>query len=290
MTTTSFTEGTWPGEGLISESPQPNYSREVVTLAKGESLTPMTVLGRRTRAGNGAVVTGSIADTTLTVTAVASGKLAVGQTLSGSGVTSGTTIIALGTGNGGAGTYTVSVSQTAASTTITAAAAVAAKYAGNAANTGAIASVTADAAAKRGVYQVVIIAKATDAGTFLVTDPDGVTVGTGTVGAAFSGGGLSFTITDGSTDFSAGEGFTITVAAGDGKHVAYHQDASDGSQVPAGVLLAEVDASLADTDAVAIVRDAIVHADCLTWPSDIDANEKAAAIVDLNALGILVRS
>lgn len=65
-------------------------------------------------------VTGSISGTTLTVTAVTSGTLAVGQTISGTGVTAGTTITALGTGTGGTGTYTVSVSQTVASTTITA--------------------------------------------------------------------------------------------------------------------------------------------------------------------------
>lgn len=68
----------------------------------------------------GASVTASIAATTMTVTAVGSGTLAIGQTLSGSGVTAGTTITALGTGTGGTGTYTVSVSQTAGSTTVTA--------------------------------------------------------------------------------------------------------------------------------------------------------------------------
>jgi len=67
--------------------------------------------------------TGSIATTTLTITAVASGQLFVGQTISGTGVTSGTTITAFGTGTGGVGTYTVSVSQAVASTTITGAAA-----------------------------------------------------------------------------------------------------------------------------------------------------------------------
>ena len=66
-----------------------------------------------------AVVTGSIATTTLTVTAVTSGRLRVGQTISGTSVTAGTTITALGTGRGGTGTYTVSASQTVSSTTIT---------------------------------------------------------------------------------------------------------------------------------------------------------------------------
>lgn len=67
----------------------------------------------------GSSFTGSIAATTLTVTAVGSGVLAVGSVLSGSGVTAGTVITALGTGTGGVGTYTVTPSQTAASTTIT---------------------------------------------------------------------------------------------------------------------------------------------------------------------------
>lgn len=69
----------------------------------------------------GAVVTGSIATTTLTVTGVTSGTLYPGQTISGSGVTAGTYIVAQLTGaTGGTGTYTVSPSQTASSTTITA--------------------------------------------------------------------------------------------------------------------------------------------------------------------------
>lgn len=70
----------------------------------------------------GATVTGTIgpASTTMTVTAVASGTLAVGQVISGTGVTAGTTITVFGTGTGGTGTYTVSAAQTVASTTITA--------------------------------------------------------------------------------------------------------------------------------------------------------------------------
>lgn len=67
-----------------------------------------------------ASVTGSISTTTLTVTAVAAGRLGVGSVLSGANITPGTIITALGTGTGGTGTYTVSVSQTAASATITA--------------------------------------------------------------------------------------------------------------------------------------------------------------------------
>jgi len=59
-----------------------------------------------------AVFTGSISTTTLTVSSVSSGTIAVGQSLYGVGVSAETVITALGTGTGGAGTYTVNVSQT----------------------------------------------------------------------------------------------------------------------------------------------------------------------------------
>jgi len=70
---------------------------------------------------SGAVFTGSISGTTLTVTAVASGTLAAGQTVVGAGVAQSTLITALGTGTGGAGTYVVGVSQSVASESLTAA-------------------------------------------------------------------------------------------------------------------------------------------------------------------------
>ena len=62
---------------------------------------------------------GTISTTTLTIASVTSGGLFIGSVISGTGVTTGTTITAYGTGTGGAGTYTVSASQTVASTTIT---------------------------------------------------------------------------------------------------------------------------------------------------------------------------
>lgn len=69
---------------------------------------------------NNTLVTGSISGTTLTVTGVTSGVLAVGDVISGTGVTANTIIVALGTGTGGVGTYTVDTSQTVLSTMITA--------------------------------------------------------------------------------------------------------------------------------------------------------------------------
>lgn len=66
-----------------------------------------------------AVGTGAIVDTTLTISAVSDAGFGVGQTISGTGVTVGTRITALGTGSGGVGTYIVNNSQTVVSTTIT---------------------------------------------------------------------------------------------------------------------------------------------------------------------------
>ena len=77
------------------------------------------LLYQRSRVNEQAVVTGSISSNVLTVSAVTSGTVYVGAQISGTGVTAGTTVIALGTGTGGVGTYTVSASQSVSSTTIT---------------------------------------------------------------------------------------------------------------------------------------------------------------------------
>jgi Chitobiase/beta-hexosaminidase C-terminal domain/Immunoglobulin domain/Immunoglobulin I-set domain len=74
---------------------------------------PLTVAFR---VGGAITVTGSIAGTTLTVSA--GSGLAIGQLLYGSGISAGTYITAKGTGSGGAGTYTVSNSQTVGSESI----------------------------------------------------------------------------------------------------------------------------------------------------------------------------
>lgn len=72
----------------------------------------------------GGTLTGSISGTTLTVTDVSDGAIALGMTLSGAGVANGTKITGFGSGAGGNvnsdGTYTVNISQTVASTTISA--------------------------------------------------------------------------------------------------------------------------------------------------------------------------
>jgi hypothetical protein len=72
----------------------------------------------------GAVFTGSILGNILTVTSISSGAIALGMTLSGTGIANNTTIVAFQSGAGNnineAGTYTLNNSQTVASTTINA--------------------------------------------------------------------------------------------------------------------------------------------------------------------------
>ena len=61
--------------------------------------------------------TADISTTTMTVSAISSGSIQVGQFIS-SGAAAGTYITAFGTGTGGVGTYTVNTSQTVSSTTM----------------------------------------------------------------------------------------------------------------------------------------------------------------------------
>lgn len=83
------------------------------------------------------------------------------------------------------------------------------KSGGNTGN-GVMGTITVGTTSKVGIYLLRITVAATNAGTFTVTDPDGVLAGTGTVGVSFVGGGLTFTLADGVTDFIVGDGFDIT--------------------------------------------------------------------------------
>jgi hypothetical protein len=77
-------------------------------LANDVSVVPRTV-----------AFTASRALTTLTVSAVSSGTIYLGMTISGTGIPSGTKITAFGTGTGTTGTYTVSTSGTISSEAMT---------------------------------------------------------------------------------------------------------------------------------------------------------------------------
>ena len=83
----------------------------------GAKKMPGTYFAGGTALG-GAMFTGYIFGTTLTVTVLNYGVLRIGQTITGANVIPGTTISALGSAIGGTGTYTLSASQTVGSETM----------------------------------------------------------------------------------------------------------------------------------------------------------------------------
>ena len=96
------------------------YKTEIVyTLTSGQTQYTIGPGGQI-----GSVFTGSISNNVLTVTAITSGAIATGMTLSGTGITAGTKIVSFLTGAGGnvneVGTYQLNLSQNVASTTINA--------------------------------------------------------------------------------------------------------------------------------------------------------------------------
>jgi len=172
---------------------------------------------------------------------------------------------------------------------ITKGAATGAAVAGNTGNGTITAAPTVGQAAKPGVYQLVCIEPATNAGKFTVEGPDGILIGVATVGVEFTTH-LTFTIADGSTDFASGDAFTITVAAGSGKVKQIDFAATDGSDLACGILLLDATApDGSDKAAVAIARSAIVSDNGILWPAGATTNQKNAAIAQLKNAGILVR-
>lgn len=155
--------------------------------------------------------------------------------------------------------------------------------AGNTGN-GTIGAITIGANAKAGVYKAVCIEPATNLGRFVVEDPDGIIVGSVNAGSAFAGP-VGFTISDGSTDFVAGDAFDITVAAGSGKYKRAVAAATDGSQRPVGILVMDTDASLADA-VTSMFRTGEFNEAALNFGAGHDADSVRAA---LEALQIYLR-
>jgi hypothetical protein len=166
-------------------------------------------------------------------------------------------------------------------------AATSAAFAANTGN-GTMGAVTVSAGAVSGNYKLVIIEPGTNVGTFTIEDPNGKFLGRGAVAAAYTGGGIAFTLADGATDFIAGDGFTISVTAGSGKYGTYDDGNTDGTEVATAILLEEVDAT-ADVSAAVIFRIAEVKTSALKWAAANDSTSKSAAYVQLATKNIIAR-
>lgn len=85
-------------------------------------------------------------------------------------------------------------------------------------------------------------------------------------------------------------GAVLGIVTASGKYKQLDPSTDDGSQVAAGVLLQGCDASLLERDdGLVVARHAIVADHALQWPEAITAAEKALAIAQLKALGVLIR-
>ncbi|WP_434627634.1 head decoration protein [Chromobacterium sp. CV08] len=111
------------------------------------------------------------------------------------------------------------------------------------------------------------------------------------VGAAFDADGMVFTVSAGSTPFSAGDTFAITVTSPGtaGQWRPLNPAATDGSQVAAGVLFATKDVTSGPKPALGITRLAEVNGSELLWPTGITPTQQAAAVSQLAQAHILVR-
>jgi len=169
----------------------------------------------------------------------------------------------------------------------------AAKAGGNAANTGDLtldATTPVLAGAQAGIYAVRCIATASNGGTFRVTDPKGNVLGDVAVGATFANQ-VKFAIADGSQDFVVGEGFDITIAAGDGRYIPF----LNAANLPAVALLYDnqVVAATGTRSAVVFARDIEANAAELRYDASLSGGAltaaKAAARAALAAAGIILR-
>lgn len=132
---------------------------------------------------------------------------------------------------------------------------------------------------KVGTYTFECTAAATNSGTFKVTDPDSNDIQTGITIPAGAGNSIDFendqiagTITDGGTDFAVGDTFTVAVTIHPRQVVAVDKSASDGSSVPYGVLLDDLDASSAAKVGAALVKGTVNERE-LTFASGTDIED-----------------
>lgn len=154
------------------------------TLSVGQTLTDSTVTqtSATITAGTPATFTGSISGTTLTA-GVVTGSILVGAIISGTGVTTGTQVVAQLTGSAGAtGTYEVSISQNVVSTSLTSTAYHAAGTGGSGLSVGSYITGTATGVETGTVVGAIVTAIVTPGTDVVVSLPSPGIVGTFTAG------------------------------------------------------------------------------------------------------------
>ncbi len=131
-----------------------------------------------------------------------------------------------------------------------------------------IGSISANAAAVNGNYQITLLQTSSTA-EFEVSSPAGTIDGTGKIGTAYTGNGINFTITNGGTA-TIGDQFTVTVTTpfdeGGFQYKAWSPGATDGSQIAVGVALYPATTGAGVTAKItAAMRDSVVRLSDLTF-------------------------
>lgn len=145
-----------------------------------------------------------------------------------------------------------------------------------------------------GAYVLTCVTVVTHGGIFKLVDPNGAIVGSDIKMTAGSGvativeiAGLRFTITDGSTDFIAGDFFTLTTAA-DGTLVPYNPAGAAGEQLPLAVLTYAVSKTGAGTEPVRALVAGTVNRNRLIIDADGDGDDITDEALDqLRSAGVV---
>lgn len=301
MTTTSFSEGNYAAEFLITEGPN-QYSREAVTVASGQTLTAGAVLGLISRRQAAAPIPTIVGTGTGLMSGLTFGPdVQVGSyliTLIATSATAAFTVVApdgtaLPNGNVATAYKSSHLSFTIANggTMTTGDAFTVVVTAGGTpvligTGSGVVSAFSLGKNAQLGTYRVRLQATSATA-QFEVQGPSGL-VGMGNVATAFTSDQVNFSLANGGT-MTLGDYFIIIVAGHSNQATAFSPLAVDGSQHPAGILLDAVDASTAAKAGTAIVRFAEIKTAKLAFAATVTAAQQAAALTQLKAIGLIAR-
>jgi len=145
-----------------------------------------------------------------------------------------------------------------------------------------------------GAYNLECITATANGGTFKLEDPNGALISntlvmTAGAGAAtvFEVGGMTFTLTDGATDFAAGDKFALAVTAVN-KMVVFASDGLGGAQFANAVLTYDVTATGAGDISIRALEGGEVRKERLIIDADGDGSNITNAILDsLRHYGIM---
>ena len=132
-----------------------------------------------------------------------------------------------------------------------------------------------------GAYTITVtrayVTEGTVAGAYEVRNPAGSLIGTGTIGDTFDNQ-IKFVLAEGETKFTITDAFTYTIAqaAGSGQLAIVDNDAINGTDVPFGILVNDVDVSEATADADLYVRGEFNQNEIIVPDGDSVANYKEA--------------